>query len=111
MRVPPAGGLVRTRTFTLPNPVSQWGGLGGAVPEFVPHHGQVEPVVRQLDAILSSEEVADRQREVLAEIAARFGERRFTEQASSQLLEKLGTVTGFRHEESGQAPVSGSDRP
>jgi lipid-A-disaccharide synthase len=85
-----ARGLVRTRTFSLPNLISEWAGLGRAVPELIPHHGQVEPVVRSLDAILSSEEAAGRQRDLLAEIAARFGDRRFTEQAAGQLLEKLG---------------------
>jgi lipid-A-disaccharide synthase len=88
--------LVRTDTYILPNLISQWAGLGRAVPELVPHHGQVEPVVRQLDTLLSSEDAADRQREVLAAIAVRFDDRRFTEEAPRQLLEELGTVTGFR---------------
>jgi lipid-A-disaccharide synthase len=82
--------VVRTDTYILPNLISEWAGLGRAVPEFVPHHGQVEPVVRQLDTLLSSEDAADRQREVLAEIAVRFGDRRFTEQAPRQLLAEIG---------------------
>jgi lipid-A-disaccharide synthase len=86
--------VVRTRTFTLPNLLSEWAGLGRVVPELVPHHGQVEPVVRQVDTVLSSEDVAARQRDVLAEIAARFGDRSFTERAAEQLLEKLGTEKG-----------------
>jgi lipid A disaccharide synthetase len=93
-----AGLLVRTRTFTLPNLLSEWAGLGRVVPELVPHHGQVEPVVRQLDTLLSSEEVAGRQRDLLAEIAVRFGDRRFTEQAPRQLLAEI---------EKGTDPFSG----
>jgi lipid-A-disaccharide synthase len=81
--------LVSTRTFTLPNLVSEWAGLGRAVPELVPHHGQVEPVVRHLEALLTSEEAAARQRDLLAEIAVRFGDLRFSEEAPRQLLEKL----------------------
>jgi lipid-A-disaccharide synthase len=93
-----AGLLVRTRTFTLPNLLSEWAGVGRVVPELVPHHGQVEPVVRQLDTLLSSEEVAGRQRDLLAEIAVRFGDRRFTEQAPRQLLAEI---------EKGTDPFSG----
>jgi len=91
-----ARGLVKTRTFTLPNLVGEWAGLGRVVPEFVPHHGQVEPVVRQLETILSSEDVAGRQRDALAEIAVRFGDRCCNEEAARQLFEKLGIVTESR---------------
>jgi lipid-A-disaccharide synthase len=87
-----AGLLVSTKTFTLPNLISEWAALGRVVPELVPHHGQVEPVVKQLNTLLSNEDVADRQRSVLAEIAVRFRDRRFAEQASRQLLQELGTV-------------------
>jgi lipid-A-disaccharide synthase len=78
--------MVRTRTFTLPNLVSEWAGLGRAVPELVPHYGQIEPVVQQLETVLSSSEAAQRQRNVLAEIAARFSDLRFTEEAACQVL-------------------------
>jgi lipid-A-disaccharide synthase len=81
--------LVKTRTFTLPNLISEWAGLGRVVPELVPHHGQVEPVVQQLDTVLSNEDVAGRQRDVLAEIAVRFADRRFIEQAPRQILEEM----------------------
>ncbi|MHC4080647.1 MAG: lipid-A-disaccharide synthase [Planctomycetota bacterium] len=85
--------LVKTKTFTLPNLMSEWAGLGRVVPELVPHHGQVEPVVRQLDTILSHKDVATRQRDVLAEIAIRFGDRRFTEQAPRQILATINGKT------------------
>ena len=82
--------LVRTKAYSLPNLISEWAGLGRAVPELMPHHGQVEPVVRQLDTLLSSEDATDRQRELLAEIAVRFGDRCFTEQAPRELLAEIG---------------------
>jgi lipid-A-disaccharide synthase len=85
--------VVSTRTFTLPNLVSEWAGLGRVVPELVPHHGQVGPVVDQLETLLSDEHAAARQRDMLAEIATRFGDLRFSEEAPRQLLEKLGTVS------------------
>jgi lipid-A-disaccharide synthase len=85
--------IVSTRTFTLPNLVSEWAGLGRAVPELIPHYGAVEPVVEQLETLLSDEHAAARQRDMLAEIAIRFGDLRFSEEAPRRLIEKLGTVT------------------
>ena len=78
--------VVATRTFTLPNLVSEWAGLGRAVPEFVPHFGKVEPIVREVDRILTDESAARRQVEILTEVAARFCHRRFAEDAPRQLL-------------------------
>ncbi len=78
--------LVATRTYTLPNLVSEWAGLGRAVPELVPHFGKVEPVVREVDRILTDEGAARRQIEILTEVAARFSHRRFAEDAPRQLL-------------------------
>lgn len=81
--------LVRTHTFTLPNLVAEWAGLGRAVPELVPHFGKVEPVVRQTRAILTDEAASTRQKKILAEIAARFGDRRFSEEATSSIEQTL----------------------
>jgi lipid-A-disaccharide synthase len=78
--------LVATRTYTLPNLVSEWAGLGRAVPELVPHFGKVEPVVREVDRILTDKSAARRQVEILTEVAARFCHRRFAEDAPRQLL-------------------------
>ena len=78
--------VVRTRTFTLPNLVSEWAGLGRAVPELVPHHGDVDPVVRLLEALLHGGQAARRQHTMLMEVSARFGNLRFTEEAARQVL-------------------------
>ena len=78
--------LVATKTYTLPNLVSEWAGLGRAVPELVPHFGKVEPVVREVDRILTDERAARRQVEILTEVAARFCHRRFAEDAPRELL-------------------------
>ena len=83
--------LVRTKAYSLPNLISEWAGLGRAVPELMPHHGQVEPVVQQLDTVLTSEDAADRQRALLAEIGVRFGDRCFTEQAPRKLLAEIAS--------------------
>ena len=81
--------VVRTRTFTLPNLVSEWAGLGRAVPELVPHHGEVDPVVQHLEAVLTNPDTARKQQEMLAEVAARFTDRRFTDDAAGQLLAEI----------------------
>jgi lipid-A-disaccharide synthase len=81
-----ASWLVRTRTFSLPNLIAEWAGLGRAVPELVPHFGKVEPVVHEVDRILRSPDLAERQRLVLGEVVARFRGRRFAEAAPRELL-------------------------
>jgi lipid-A-disaccharide synthase len=85
-----ASWLVRTRTFSLPNLVSEWAGLGRAVPELVPHFGKVGPVVHEVDRILRSPEVAERQRQVLGEVVARFRGRRFADAVQRELLAAIG---------------------
>ncbi|MCH8151777.1 MAG: hypothetical protein IH830_05330 [Planctomycetes bacterium] len=80
------GWMVRTRTFTLPNLVSQSAGRGRAVPELVPHFGQVQPVVRELQTLLNNEDIAQHQRIALAEVAAQFDDQRFTDAAPRQIL-------------------------
>ncbi len=81
--------VIATRTFTLPNLVSEWAGLGRAVPELVPHFGQVAPVVREVERILLDEEAAQKQVRALTEVAARFSHRRFAEDAPREVLAKI----------------------
>ena len=83
-----AGSMIRTRTFTLPNLVSEWAGLGKAVPELIPHFGKVEPVVSRLQALLTGDD-AERQKRMLVEVAARFGDQRFSEEAPRHLAEAI----------------------
>ncbi|MHC4413726.1 MAG: lipid-A-disaccharide synthase [Planctomycetota bacterium] len=88
------GWMVKTGTFTLPNLVSEWAGLGRAVPELAPHFGQVEPVVRQLETLITSQEVVRQQLAALAEVVARFNEQRFIDEAPRQLLAALNGGEG-----------------
>jgi len=78
--------VIATRTFTLPNLVSEWAGLGRAVPELVPHFGQVAPVVREVERILLDEDAVRTQVQVLTEVAARFAHRRFAQDAPREVL-------------------------
>ncbi len=82
--------LVRARPFSLPNLVSEWAGLGSAVPELIPHFGRVDPVVRRIEELLDSPETARRQRAVLGEINARFAGRSFSAESVRHLAAALG---------------------
>jgi lipid-A-disaccharide synthase len=53
--------LVRGRTFTLPNLLSESLGLGRAVPELVPHFGEVAPVLAALRPLTQAGPERERQ--------------------------------------------------
>ncbi len=60
-----------------------------AVPELVPHFGQVAPVVREVERIFLDEDAARTQVQALTEVAARFCHRRFAEDAPREVLDCL----------------------
>lgn len=64
--------LVKTRTFTLPNLISEAMGKGRVIQEFVPHFGQVEPIAAAVDALLSDDAARADQAEDLSQITAPF---------------------------------------
>lgn len=59
--------LIETRTFALPNIISESQGLGRAVPEFVPHFGDVPPLVDACSTMLTDAGARER---VIAALAA-----------------------------------------
>lgn len=79
--------LVTTDTFTLPNLISKWLGLGHVVPELTPHFGAVEPLVERVDALITDADVWQRQRGHLEEVVRPFGGRQFGALAAQRLLE------------------------
>lgn len=85
------GWMVRTRTFTLPNLVSESAGLGRAVPELVPHFGQVKPVMQQLLKLFNGSREIERQRLALSRISEQFQQQRFTQEAPRQILATLAS--------------------
>ena len=64
------------------------------MPELVPHFGAVEPVVNEVDRILTDETTARRQVEILTEVVARFNHRCFAEDAPRELLAALNGPSG-----------------
>jgi len=89
--------LIFTRTFTLPNLVSEWAGLGRVVPELIPHFGEVTPVVREVDALLGDTAAARMQREGLSRIADYFTDKHFAEDSAREILGML-EEKAHRHE-------------
>lgn len=86
--------LISTRTFTLPNLISEWLKMGRVMPEFVPHYGQVEPIVREVDRLLSDEHAMAAQRKGLSRVVAALGEQCFSQEAAR----RIGEMAGLRLE-------------
>jgi len=81
--------LIATRTFALPNLISQWQGDGHCVQEFVPHFGQVEPVVEALSELIDDPAKREAQKQSLTQVSEPFQSIDFKEVASTKLLEIL----------------------
>lgn len=78
--------MIRTRTFTLPNLIGQWMGLGRVMPEFVPHFGQVAPIENAMDALMRDETLRRKQVEAFERIGQAFAEPKFGEAAAREIL-------------------------
>lgn len=77
--------LIATRTFALPNLITESWGEGRCVREFVPHFGAVEPVAQALESVLHDACTRQQQRDAFARIAADYAEVRFRDAAVSEL--------------------------
>ncbi len=73
--------IIATRTFTLPNLISEHQGRGRVIPEFVPHFGEVPSVARALSALMSDTSARSAQREGFERIAGVFESATFTRDA------------------------------
>lgn len=93
--------IIQTRTFSLPNLIAQSMGLGRIVPELVPHFGQVEPVVRELDRLLCNHELRRSQQRDLVRISQPFETCHFASRSCNLILQ----LTGYSHGR-GQALLS-----
>jgi lipid-A-disaccharide synthase len=82
--------IVRTRTFALPNLISEAMGHGRVVPEFVPHFGMdgvaVGEVVEEVGHLLESAAARDAQRAGLERVCAAFEGMSFRERAADVFL-------------------------
>ena len=81
--------IVRTRTFSLPNLVVQDEGLGNVIPEFVPHFGQIEAIIEELEPLLTDGPACSLQKQGFDRIARRFAGVHFAEMATEQILAEI----------------------
>ncbi len=79
--------LVRTRTFSLPNLIAEYEGLGRIVPEFVPHFNDPAPVAGALQAVWADPKLQQRQIEAITRIARAFDDLPFGPTAAKGLVE------------------------
>lgn len=91
--------IVATKFFTLPNVLA----LREIVPEFVPHFGGPERIVQAARHIIESPDIAARQREELARIAALFRGRNAAS-AAADAIEEVAGVRPAREEHTGALP-------
>jgi lipid-A-disaccharide synthase len=81
--------LVRSRTFTLPNLLSESMGHGRLAPELVPHFGEIEPVVEALAPLMVEGSARQRQRAIFEAIDQAYAGRSFREAARDAVLDEL----------------------
>jgi len=86
--------LVKTRTFALPNVIAQGMDMPRVVPEFVPHFGAPEPLVRALTPLLQEGPERAAQHAGYDVIHRVFGAVDFATAAADTLLSRLGSGTG-----------------
>lgn len=81
--------LISTRTFTLPNLVSEHLGEGRVIEELVPHFGAVPPVVAAVDRLLTDASARAKQVATFDRIRAVFSQTRFSEAAGDAVQAAL----------------------
>jgi lipid-A-disaccharide synthase len=81
--------LIASRTFALPNIVSEWLDGRRVVPEFVPHFGDPEPIAEELSRLVGDASARQRQAAGLERIAEPFASVRFKDAAAEALLDAL----------------------
>lgn len=82
--------LVESHTYTLPNLISEWQSGKRVITELVPHFGAVQPVVEEVDKLLSSETNRQQQQDKLAKVINAFEGKTFSVEGAQALLEELG---------------------
>lgn len=82
--------LVDTKTFALPNLVSEWQGTGRVSPEFVPHFGEAQPLFEALLPLLRDPAAREAQAAGLAQVARAFAQTDFGTAAAKGFWDVAG---------------------
>lgn len=81
--------VIKTRTFALPNVISEWQDGRRVVPEFVPHFGDPAPIAHELTRLVTDQSVARQQINGLNRVAEPFAAVTFKDAAAEALLAEL----------------------
>ncbi|MEX0655087.1 MAG: lipid-A-disaccharide synthase [Phycisphaeraceae bacterium] len=81
--------LIQTRTFTLPNLISESLDLGRIVPELIPHFGDADAVIAALTPLLADDAARDAQRRAFDAITACYADTPYAPTAADTLLAQL----------------------
>ena len=81
--------LIKTRTFALPNVISEWQDGRRAVPELVPHYGDPKPIAAELSPLVSDASAREQQVAGLQRVAEPFAAVTFKDAAADALLGEL----------------------
>lgn len=81
--------LVKSRTFTLPNIISEWQDGRRVVPEYVPHFGDPRPIAEELTQLVTDVEARERQIKGLKRVAEAFMSVTFKDAAAEALLGEM----------------------
>lgn len=84
--------LIKTRTFALPNVISEWQDGRRVVPEFVPHFGDPKPIAAELTRLLADSAVFDQQIAGLTRVAEPFAAVTFKDAAAEAFLASINDV-------------------
>jgi lipid-A-disaccharide synthase len=82
--------LVKSRTFTLPNIISEWQDGRRVVPEYVPHFSDPKPIAEELARLVADREAREGQVKGLRRVAEAFASVTFKDAAAEVLLRELG---------------------
>lgn len=82
--------LVKSRTFTLPNIISEWQDGRRVVPEFVPHFGDPAPITAELMKLVSDPGARTSQAAALRRVAEPFEPVRFKDAAAEAVVGEIG---------------------
>lgn len=82
--------LIHTRTFALPNVISEWQDGRRVVPEFVPHFGDPKPIAAALSGLVADTSTREQQIAGLTRVAESFAAVTFKDAAAEALLLELG---------------------
>lgn len=81
--------LIKSRTFGLPNIISEWQNGRRVVPEFVPHFGDPVPISAELNALVGDKAVMESQVSGLVRVGEPFASVTFKDAAAEVLLAEI----------------------